>query len=150
MPGNRCPISYIQVDENVIRIQAFYISLFAVSYLVTESITIILILFIDFLTRSLKCPEYSVLFNLSQITKKIFKISSVSVDAGPKYFANNIGLFVISLAIIFSFIHLEPLALITVSVLLSCALLESVFGFCIACKFYPIWVYISTLNKKVC
>ena len=98
-----------------------------------------MILLIDFLIRGLFSGKYSFLTLFSNLIIKTFRINPVMINSGPKVFAARIGFILILLSLLFLVFDLRLYAYITASVFIFFAFLESVFGFCVACKIYPLF-----------
>ena len=133
-----CPISNKRINENVARINAILTVLFLVVYVLSSNILIIVFLLFDFILRSAELSKYSPFTNVSRQIVKSLDLTSKQVNAGPKIFAARIGV-VFNIAILVSTLSgLNVLALIFTSIFGICAILEGVFGFCVACQIYPI------------
>ncbi|MDA3845634.1 MAG: DUF4395 domain-containing protein, partial [Vallitaleaceae bacterium] len=130
-----CPISSEKINRSVVRITGFLVAATIVIYALTGSITIILALLIDFFIRaftSLKISPYSW---LARKISQIFKLKVIRIDKAPKLFAARIGfLFATSVALLY---YVSPISSLVVAfVLMSFALLESVFNICVGCIVY--------------
>jgi len=134
-----CPISLEIVDENIVRVQAALISVLGISYLFTENQFILALLLYDFFIRIVGYKKISPSVIIAKICANIFSLSKKIVDAGPKKFAAQIGLiFVIAANLLYYFDYTE-FSLYTIAILVVCAALESLFGFCVACQIYPLY-----------
>ena len=143
-----CPISYRKIDEHVARLNGAFTVLFLAVFTVTGNIFPVIFLIIDFLLRSGKLSRFSLLAFLSKNTAKTLFSKPLLINAGPKVFAARIGV-VFNFAIIVScFSGLTNLALIFTGIFCTCAFLESAFGFCVACQFYP-FIYRLTYHPGI-
>ena len=133
-----CPISFKQVNEKAARINAILSALSVVLFLVTSYKFIIVFLAIDFFIRGFIDPLYSF---YSAISKSILRLSNSKpklIDGSPKIFAAKLG-FLLSLFILFfALFAFQTIAIILGIILISLALLEGVFGYCVGCKIYSI------------
>ena len=133
-----CPVSFIQVDGNVLRIGAFLVSTFVVAFLISSQIVLLYILAIDFYIRIYLDKKYSLIFQLAKLIKKTFAIKAAMTDGGAKRLAAQFGLLFSMLLIIQAHLELDIALYVTVSILLVCASLEFMFDYCIGCKVYYI------------
>ncbi len=132
-----CPVSFKQINENAVRINAALAFLSILLFLLTPWKWIILIVGVDFFIRGFLNPQYSLFANISKNILTIFKAKPVIVNAGPKIFAAKIGFFFCCLLTASWFFALERTALIAGAIFMTCAALEAVFKFCVACQIYP-------------
>jgi hypothetical protein len=129
----------LQLNERAVRLVSGMVVLISLAVLITGSAWLALYMSFDFFCRAFTAfrPPLSRLGNmlanaLNQEPKWIY--------APPKKFAAALG-FVFSLGIFFSFIAGFVLAgNIIAVVLISCAILESVFGICAGCYVYDWFV----------
>ncbi|MCI5157780.1 MAG: DUF4395 domain-containing protein [Candidatus Electrothrix sp. AUS1_2] len=133
-----CPVSFKQINENAVRINAALAFLFILLFLLTPWKWIILIVGADFFIRGFLNPQYSLFANISRNILTVLKVKPVMVDACPKIFAAKIGfLFCCLLTVSWTF-ALERTALIAGAIFMTCAALEALFRFCVACRIYPL------------
>jgi len=133
-----CPITFKQIDGNLARIGAFFVLFFVLGYLVTSMNIFLYILALDFLIRLYWEKEFSIIYQLSKILKKIFKIKTHMTDAGAKRLAAQFGLLFSIILIIEVHIGLNIALNVTAFILIICASLELLFNYCIGCKVYHI------------
>lgn len=132
-----CPISFKQINERVVQINAALAIFSIIFFLFTPYKWIILILAIDFFIRGFLDLSYSFYSTLSKTILRIFKIKPLMVNAGPKIFAAKIGFIfccIIAVSYLFNF---QIISLIICSIFVIFAALEAIFRVCIACKIYP-------------
>jgi hypothetical protein len=132
-----CPVSFKQINENVVRINAALAFFSILLFLLTPLKWIILIVGVDFFIRGFLNPQYSIFANISKKILTLVKSKPVMVDAGPKLFAAKIGFLFCCLLTASWFFALERTALIAGIIFMTCAALEAVFKFCVACQLYP-------------
>ena len=143
-----CPISIKKIDEHVARLNGAFTILFLTVFILFGNIAPVIILLVDFALRSGQFSRYSLLSFISRNVAKLFLLKPVMINAGPKIFAARIGL-LFNFAIILSFISgFNNSSYLFTSVFGVCALLESAFGFCVACRFYP-FVYKLTFHSDI-
>ncbi len=143
-----CPISDKKIDDHVARINGAFTVLFLSAFIITGNLVPILFLFVDFALRSGKYSRFSVFSFLSRKIIKLFSIKPELINAGPKIFAARIG-FVFNILILSSVLFgLDNLSIAFTGVFGACAILESVFGYCVACQIYPL-VYKLTFHSKI-
>ncbi len=132
-----CPISFSQVNEKVVRINATLSILSIILFFFTSFKLIILILGIDFFIRGFFNPKYSPYSAIAKTTLYIFKAEPLMVNAGPKIFAARVGFIFCCLIALSYFLNFEKLSLVIGSIFIFFAALEAIFKFCLACKIYP-------------
>jgi len=131
-----CPINFENVDSNVARFVALLVSLLLVAYMMTFNIFILYFLFFDFMMRLFCKKDYSALFQISRLLKKLFKLKDELTDSGAKRLAGYFGILFILMLIAGNNLNLYLFSMIVSFIFLSCALLESFFNYCIGCKIY--------------
>lgn len=133
-----CPVNFEKLDENQTRIQALFITLSALAFVLTGWSAFAVLLVYDFVVRLLVSPKFSIFTQIALFVLKFLNISKNLVDSAPKIFASQIGLG-FSVAILFtSLFGLNEVATIFAIILALCAGMEALFNYCIGCKFYTI------------
>jgi len=131
-----CPISIRRVDANMVRAISFQVALFAVILLFTQESFFALILLFDFTVRTLRFSKLSPFHLIAQFILTGWGIAPKLCDESPKRFALYLGLLItLTLAIVYA-AGLIKIATFIAVILLICALLETLFDFCIGCKIY--------------
>jgi len=131
-----CPLNFKQVDENLFRINALFVSVLVLVYLYTQMLPIMLFLVLDFSIKLFFEKRTSPLTFLSQGIKKMFHIEDFLIDGGAKRLAGFFGLFFMLLLFGTYFVHSLTLSLVIAVLYLLCSSLDILFGFCIGCKIY--------------
>lgn len=139
MSQKSCPISFIKIDANIVRINAFYILLLMSFYLMTLNKFIILFLIADFSIRLFVNKNYSPLYFLSLRTKELLHVKSRIEDSAPKILATYFGFLFLVLILLFDLLHVETLLYATSGILLVCLFLELAFDYCLGCKIYYLY-----------
>ncbi len=131
-----CPISTRRVDANMVRVISLQVALFSVILLFTQESFFALVLFFDFMVRTLRLSQLSPFHLVSSLILSGWGIAPKLCDESPKRFALYLGL-VISFILLLLFVSgLTVIATFITGILLICALLETAFDFCIGCKIY--------------
>ncbi|MGB5505308.1 MAG: DUF4395 domain-containing protein [Sulfurovum sp.] len=131
-----CPISTRRVDSNMVRVISFQVLLFAVVLLITQEILFAFVLLFDFLMRALRQTNFSPFQIVGNFIITGWGIAPKLCDESPKRFALYLGL-VISLFLVLLYVAgATTFATVITVILLICALLETLFDFCIGCKLY--------------
>lgn len=133
-----CPISSKQINENISRMNAITTVLFTVAYVITFSKVFLVVIFADFLLRNAFEGKYSPVMIMNRYIADAVLMRVQLINAGPKIFSARIGLMLSSAALVFGFFSLDSAALAFLLILGFFSFLEGVFGFCVACKIYPI------------
>jgi hypothetical protein len=137
--GIDCPVDFVLVNENKVRLVALSVLLLAIVYIVSGYWIIIAFLVIDFLLRSFNLGKYSLLAVLAGGLVKVFNIKTKPVDQAPKRFAARMGLAFTTIILILNFLQFANTAVILSLLLCVFAFLESFLGFCVGCYVYSYW-----------
>jgi len=142
-----CPISTRRVDAHMVRAISFQVALFAVILLFTQERFFALVLLFDFTVRTLRLSKVSPFHLIAMFVLTGWGIAPKLCDESPKRFALYMGLAIsLLLAILFASGFTTVATFITV-ILLVCALLETLFDFCIGCKLYYAIQLLKTVGK---
>lgn len=131
-----CPVDRVLIDENRVRVTAFWVIIFVMAFLLTGSLLIIGFLTGDFLLRVLNLNKFSPLAFFSGLLIKQAGTKPKLVDRAPKRFAAAVGLVFLSLIAAAFLIRLILLAQVLTAILLLFASLEAFAGFCAGCYVY--------------
>ncbi|MCI5139092.1 MAG: DUF4395 domain-containing protein [Candidatus Electrothrix sp. AR1] len=143
-----CPVSFKQINENAVRINAALAFLSILLFLLTPWKWLILIVGADFFIRGFLNPQYSLSANISKNLLPLLKVKPIMVDACPKLFAAKIGFLFCCLLTASWIFALERTALIAGAIFMTCAALEAVFKFCVACQIYPLIYSLKEAKTK--
>ena len=138
-----CPISERTINENVSRLNALFTMVLGIFFLISGSFWFLLAMLVDFSFRLVSEGKLSPIIKLNSLLLENFKIKTVIINAGPKIFAARIGWLLSTFSLVLLLLNMPVTALFTASILVFFSFLESVFGFCVACKIYP---YALVLN----
>jgi hypothetical protein len=135
-----CPISGEQRDNTTVRVVASLVVIITIAALLTAFLIatwaaaiIMGVLALDFIIRAFFKPKYSPLATLARGTVSGLKLPKKMVDSVPKVFAARIGVvFSVTAAILYA-LNLLYVGTVVLAILLICAVLESVFSFCLGC-----------------
>ena len=129
-----CPVDFVAVNENQVRMTAFFVLLITAGYLLTGYPAFPAFLAADFLLRGFRLGKFSVLGMLAGKTAAVFRFPYKSTDQAPKRFAAKVGLIFSLLILAFYFLGWDTLVLSLILVVF--ATLESIAGFCAGCYVY--------------
>ncbi len=132
----QCPLLFRQVDATVTRINTVFVIAGVILFLITGSVSIILLVIIDYLIRLSGRKEISPTQNASLWIQRILKLPSKMEDAGAKRLAAYFGVGFMAALALLHVLGSEWGVHAVAAVFLGCALLELFFGYCIACKLY--------------
>jgi len=134
-----CPITNKNINERVARINALITVLLVVSFILFKFWGALVFLAVDFILRGFFDSKCSVICITSKWIVTRFKIGGKVMNAGPKIFAAQVGVVfsIVALSLFFSGFQIS--GLVVASILGLFSFLESAFGFCVACKLYPIF-----------
>jgi hypothetical protein len=131
-----CPIDRVAVNEQKIRLVAFFVFLLVLFNLMFPNIFLSLFLIIDFYCRTFLEGKFSLLSKLASQIEEYKWIGTKQVDRAPKRFAAMIGFGMSLLLTIAVFFNLTILIHIISYVFIGFAFLEFAFGFCAGCYLY--------------
>jgi len=131
-----CPISARRVDSNMVRVISFQVALFTVALLFTQEILFSLVLLFDFVMRVARKPNLSPFHVIGKFILEGWNIAPKLCDESPKRFALYMGLVTSMVLVLLFAAGLPVVATMIAVILLICALLETLFDFCIGCKIY--------------
>jgi hypothetical protein len=131
-----CPISLRRVDANMVRIVSFQVALFTIILLITKESAFAFVLLFDFTMRALRKSYFSPFYLVAKFILDGWGIAPKLCDESPKRFALYLGLVTSLFLVLFYAAGFTLFATTITIVLLICALLETLFDFCIGCKIY--------------
>lgn len=144
----QCPVDFIPVNENKVRLTAFFVMVLGIGFLATGLWIIIAFLVADFFLRVNNWGKYSLLALVSDAAIRRFRIKNKPTDRAPKRFAAGVGLvFAIGILVV-TLLNLDITTIIITCVLLLFAFLESVIGFCAGCYVYSYLQKVSNILKN--
>ena len=143
-----CPVSDTIINENVARAAAFFVILFTSIGVYYNSYIIIGLLAIDFGIRAFTSGNFSPIRAGAKFVVKILSIQHKPVDGAPKKFAAGLGMAFCILIACFQFFNYIFAAQLVGAILIFCALLEGVIGFCIGCIVYS-WIIFPWTKKGI-
>ncbi len=139
-----CPISLYRVDTNIVRFISLQVSIISILFIVSSSPIFALILVYDFSIRSFRITKCSPFFLFAKAASDHFCTKPHMVDEAPKRFALFIGLAFSIVMFLLSIVGWNTAADVAAGILLVCAVLETLFDYCVGCKIYQI---IQSLKK---
>ena len=131
-----CPISTRRIDAHMVRAISLQVVLLAIVLLITKQSIFAYILLYDFSMRALRKPKLSALHFIAKFVLDGWGIAPKLCDESPKRFALYMGLVISLLLVLFYSAGFVLLATVITVILSVCALLETVFDYCIGCKIY--------------
>jgi hypothetical protein len=135
-----CPISTLRLNHNVVRITGLMMASMIALYASTDLIYFMILIAIDYFIRAFTPLPYSPFSWLARQISQAFHLSEKQIDKAPKIFAARVGfLFALTSSVLFV-VH-PGASLIVALVLMSFALLESVFDICMGCLVYHYIVF---------
>jgi hypothetical protein len=145
-----CPISTKRVDTNMMRIISFQVVIFTLALIFTQEKLFALILLFDFSVRILRITTVSPFYIVGKFMLSGWGAEPKFCDESPKRFALYLGLFTSLLLVLFVINGAVEIATLIAVILLTCALLETLFDFCIGCKIYYAiqWVKATFKNDR--
>lgn len=143
-----CPISTKLVNEYTSRLNASVSFFLSLGYIMSSNYIFLILLLSDFILRNINEGKLSPVLILNNYLTRSFIKKIQLINAGPKILAARIGLYMTVLALILSLFSVNY-SIAVILLLGTFSLLESAFGFCIACKLYPfLKLFGENINKK--
>lgn len=142
-----CPRSEEKINENVARILAFFVIIIVAVGVYFKSPLVFILLAIDFFLRTFTQGKYSLLKYISRKISAYFRIHEKMTDAAPKKFAAGMGLTLSIILIGLLYCHYYIYADVAATILLICAVLEFLKGFCMGCIIYT-YIVLPFLSKE--
>ncbi|BAU54701.1 DUF4395 domain-containing protein [Mucilaginibacter gotjawali] len=133
-----CPVDFVKVDENRIRVVAFFVVLFVLFYVINGNPVSIGLLLADFLLRAFNLNAYSPLAIISGAVVKQLSLKPKPVDRAPKRFASFMGVAFLFLVLISFLSNFIVLSKVIAGIMIIFASLESFAGFCAGCHVYTL------------
>ena len=131
-----CPISSRRVDSNMVRAISFQVTLLSVILLLTQESVFAVILLFDFFVRTLRQSHLSPFHMVGKFVLAGWGVAPKLCDESPKRFALYMGLVISLFLVVFYMAGFTAFATVITFILFICALLETLFDFCIGCKIY--------------
>ena len=131
-----CPVSTKQVNENISRLNAGFTVLMISAYMISGMQFLLIVTIADFILRNIYEGRLNPVIKMNSFIARVVVRRVHLINAGPKIFAARVGLSLSVLGLLLSFISFEA-GLIPLAILAIFSLLESIIGFCVACKLYP-------------
>ena len=131
-----CPVDFIAVNENKVRIVAAQVFTASVLFAFTTYWPIVAVLAADFLLRATHYNRYSILSLAGSIVVKVFSVKEKLTDQAPKRFAAWIGFLLSSVILVLFFLHIQTTAVVLSIGLIVFSFLEAFVGFCAGCYIY--------------
>ena len=143
-----CPVDRVVVNEQKIRLVAFFVFLLVLVNYLQSNIFLSLFIVVDFYCRAFLDGKFSVLSRIAGLLEKCNWIGIKNVDRAPKRFAAMIGFSMSLLLAISVLLNLTIFIVLISSVFISFAFLESTFGFCAGCYVYHFLQHIKSNDAK--
>lgn len=141
-----CPVSDKMINERVARMNAAFTVLLLIIYALTNSTIPLVFLVIDFMLRSTALSVYSPISYSSKGLVRYLSFNENLINAGPKIFAARLGLILGSMIVLSIILNISYITYSLAGILGLFSFLEAAFGFCVACRIYPLiykWLYRS-------
>jgi hypothetical protein len=133
-----CPVSFITVNENRVRITALFVILTSVSYLLAPNWVIPAFLVLDFFLRGFGFGRYSLFAAMSGWIVRKLSIKNKPIDQAPKVFAARLGFGMAILLFLSDVLSELTAAYVIASVFVLLSFLESALGICVGCHVYTL------------
>lgn len=139
MMNRVCPIDESRINENLTRFNSGAIMFLMVIFVFTPYKWVIVIPALDFFLRLFNSGRFSPVTQINIFIIEKINLEGKMINAGPKRFAAKIGLGMAGVILILFVFNYITAAQVLGIVLILFTFLESFFGICVACKFYPLF-----------
>jgi uncharacterized membrane protein YjdF len=143
-----CPVSNERVNERVVRCNALFTIILAVTGLYFQSVLILLLLATDFFIRAFTSLKTSPVSFVSQNVIEMLGLERKPIDKAPKIFAARLGFLMSFLLVILVASGSMLPAYVIGGILTLFATLELVIGFCAGCFIFSYVVLPLTNGNK--
>ena len=133
-----CPVDGVSVNENKVRIIAFFVLVIVVIFLLTGYLPLLIFLVYDFLVRTFNLGKYSLLALVADGAIGLLAIKAKPTGRAPKQFAAATGAVFVTLTLSAVLCGWPVLAASLGGVLVVFAFLEAFIGFCAGCYVYSL------------
>ena len=133
-----CPISTRRINSKIVRFISAQVVIFVAALAITKMPIFAFILCMDFVARFFRIQKFSPFFTLGQFMSKILSLNPTFVDEAPKRFALVMGLVMSFILLIAYGFGLYDIGAAVAFIIFICALLETIFDYCVGCKIYYI------------
>ena len=140
-----CPISKDKVNRSVVRLTGFIVAMLVLLFAITANPLIIVFTAVDFYIRAFTSLKISPIAWLAKTIARTFHFKVDMIDKAPKLFASRVG-FIFSATASLLFLVSPVVSIAIALTLMSFALLESLFNFCVGCVVYT--YIVLPLNKR--
>ncbi len=131
-----CPINYKSINATIFRVASFYVILMLTLFAVTQNVIILYVLAMDTFFRVYGPKQFSPIFHLANLTKKVLHLKNRMEDAGAKRLAGQFAILFVLLLIVGAHLETYLFVYITAAIFAFCSTLELLFDYCIGCKIY--------------
>lgn len=139
------------VNETSARLVAFGVVVMGVAFLATREGWVLLPLLYGFVARVLAGPRFSVLGRLvTDVITPRLPIEGRPVGGRPKRFAQGVGVLFTTTAALAWLLGAPTVAVVSITVLVACAGLESGLGLCLGCVVYGRLIRWGLLPAEAC
>jgi len=136
----------LQLNEKVIRLNAFSTVLLASIALIYDNIWIFVFLLFDFSIRGFS-NRISPLSFLSKWISNLLRLTFIPVYAPPKKFAAKVGFIFSGIIILLQISELNVIYVLVCTLLIVCAFLEAFLKICVGCYIFD-WIAVPLINKR--
>ena len=136
-----CPLSPEKIDSNTSRLTVFLNVLLMAGFLITLNPVFIIIVSIDYFARAALNVKYSPIRFVSFGIVNAMNLKKKPINLAQKIFASRLGFLCAISSSILIVLGYSTASIIVAALLMSLAILDSVFNFCVGCLIYNYLVY---------
>jgi len=136
-----CPISTEKIDSNTSRLTVFLNVLLMAGFLYTLNPVLIIIVSIDYFGRAALDVKYSPVRLVAHWVVNIMNLKKKPINLAQKIFASRLGFLCAFSSSILILLGYNTASIIVATLLMSLAIMDSVFNYCVGCLIYNYLVY---------
>ena len=136
-----CPISSEKIDSNTSRLTVFLNVLLMAGFLVTLNPVLIIIVSIDYFVRAALDIKFSPIRFVAHGIVNVMKLKKKPINLAQKIFASRLGFLCAFSSSILIILGYSTASIIIAVILMSLAIMDSVFNYCVGCLIYNYLVY---------
>jgi len=134
-----CPVTDKRINDKVARLNAMSTVVLVILFIFFHIWETLVILVIDFIIRGLFDSRYSPICQINKWVSGKLNMKGRMINAGPKIFAAQVGMVLSIVSLAFFIRDCNTICIVFALILGIFSFLESVFGYCVACKLYPLF-----------
>ncbi len=143
-----CPVNFISVDNTASRIVSALTAAVVIVAVGFNWPWLLGLLLIDLFVRLHGNKRYSPLYRTAATLKALLALPSRPVDSAAKKVAGHFGLVFIGALTAALLLHWDDTATVIALVFIACLLMDVTLDFCVGCKVYHLYRFVTEMRKR--